>query len=92
MKIKSKIKEVAEKNGVTSSYVLQKRLDVAPTVAVRLWRDKVTRFSVEILEKLCEEFNCQVGDLLVYTPAEKVDNAPDKSQKQGAKRSGKAKI
>ncbi len=79
MKIKSKIKEVAEKNGITSSYYLQQKLGVAPTVAVRLWRDEVTRFSVEILEKLCEEFNCQVGDLLVYMPAEKVDNAPNKS-------------
>jgi putative transcriptional regulator len=66
-KIKSKVRSVAEKNGLTSSYYLQKHLDVAPTVAVNLWNDDVTRFSVEILELLCEKFNCDVADLLVYT-------------------------
>ena len=67
-KIKSKIREVAEKHNLTSSYYLQKFLDVAPTVAVNLWNDDVTRFSVEILELLCEKFNCEVGELLVYAP------------------------
>lgn len=66
-KIKSQVRSVAEKNGLTSSYYLQKHLDVAPTVAVNLWNDDVTRFSVEILELLCEKFNCDVADLLVYT-------------------------
>jgi DNA-binding Xre family transcriptional regulator len=70
-KIKSNVKAVAEKNGVKSSYGLQMVLGVAPTVAVRLWENKVTRFSVEILEKLCEKFACGVGDLLVYAPGGK---------------------
>jgi excisionase family DNA binding protein len=67
-KIKSKIREVAEKQHIKSSYGLMKRLNVAPTVAVNLWNDDVTRFSVETLQLLCEKLFCEVGDLLVYSP------------------------
>jgi DNA-binding Xre family transcriptional regulator len=70
-KIQSKIKVIAEKKGIKSSYGLQKFLDVAPTVAVNLWNNDVTRFSVEILELLCKRFACGVGDLLVYAPGSK---------------------
>jgi putative transcriptional regulator len=70
-KIKSKVREIAERQGIKSSYGLQKWLDVAPTVAVNLWNDDVTRFSVETLELLCEKFNCNVADLLVYESSER---------------------
>ena len=30
------------------------------------YNQKVTRFSAETLEVLCEFFDCQVGDILVY--------------------------
>lgn len=64
--IETKVKEVAERNDIKSSYELQHALGVAPTVAVRLWRNEVTRFSLDILEKLCATFHCQPGDLLAY--------------------------
>jgi excisionase family DNA binding protein len=67
-KIKSRVRELAEKEGIKSSYGLQKHLDVAPTVAVNLWNDDVTRFSVETLQLLCEKLMCEVGELLVYEP------------------------
>ncbi len=67
-KIKSKVRELAEKQHIKSSYGLQKYLNVAPTVAVNLWNDDVTRFSVETLELLCKMFFCNVGDILVYEP------------------------
>jgi DNA-binding Xre family transcriptional regulator len=64
--IEPKVREVAERNGIKSSYELQHTLGVVPTVAVRLWRNKVTRFSLDILDKLCVAFDCQPGDLLTY--------------------------
>lgn len=64
--IETKVKEMAESHGIKSSYELQRALNVVPTVAVRLWRGKVTRFSVEILDKICAAFDCQPGDLLIY--------------------------
>jgi excisionase family DNA binding protein len=86
-KIKSKIRELAEKQGITSSYGLMKRLNVAPTVAVNLWNDDVTRFSVETLQLLCEKLMCEVGELLVYEPNAKRSKpvaAPELSKPQSA--------
>jgi excisionase family DNA binding protein len=68
--IESKIKEIAASRGIRSSYGLQKALDIAPSNALRLWEGKVTRFSVEILDKLCQSFGVSVGDLLVYRKGE----------------------
>ncbi len=69
--IHSKVREVAETNGVKSSYELQHKITVAPTVALRLWRGEVTRYSIETLNKLCLAFDCQPGDLLIYVPDKK---------------------
>jgi excisionase family DNA binding protein len=68
--IESRIKEIAASRGIGSSYGLQKALGIAPSNALRLWEGKVTRFSVEILDKLCESFGVSVGDLLVYRKGE----------------------
>jgi DNA-binding Xre family transcriptional regulator len=57
---------VAESRGIKSSYELQHALGVTPTVAIRLWRGQVTRFSVGTLDKLCSALSCQPGDLLLY--------------------------
>jgi excisionase family DNA binding protein len=70
--IESRIKEIAASKGIRSSYGLQKALDIAPSNALRLWNGEVTRFSVEILDKLCETFSVGVGDLLVYRKGENV--------------------
>ena len=35
-----------------------------------LAQNKTTRYYIRTLVKLCEFFNCQVGDLLVYIPSE----------------------
>jgi putative transcriptional regulator len=86
-KIKSKVRELAEKEGIKSSYGLQKHLEVAPTVAVNLWNDDVTRFSVETLELLCYKFSCDVGDILVFEPnarRHKPVAAPESSKPQSA--------
>ena len=69
--IEAKVRETAEARGIKSSYELQHALGVAPTVALRLWRGEVTRFSVETLDKLCHAFDCQPGDLLIYVPDKK---------------------
>jgi DNA-binding Xre family transcriptional regulator len=68
--IESRVKEIAASRGIRSSYGLQKALGIAPSNALRLWEGKVTRFSVEILDKLCESFGVSVGDLLVYRKVE----------------------
>jgi excisionase family DNA binding protein len=68
--IESRVKEIAASRGIRSSYGLQKALGIAPSNALRLWEGRVTRFSVEVLDKLCERFGVSVGDLLVYRKGE----------------------
>ena len=75
--IETRVRDVAESRGIKSSYELQHALNVVPTVALRLWRGQVTRFSVETLDKLCSALSCQPGDLLVYV-AEKKKSASKK--------------
>jgi DNA-binding Xre family transcriptional regulator len=65
----SRVREVAEARGIRSSYELQNIAKLAPTMAVRLWRGEVTRFSVETLDKLCVALRAEVGELLVHVPA-----------------------
>ncbi|MFN0120404.1 MAG: helix-turn-helix domain-containing protein [Blastocatellia bacterium] len=77
---------MAESRGLTSSYQLQHALGVAPTVAVRLWRNVVTRFSLDTLNKLCEVLECQPGDLLVYEADAPLSPAPRRRTGQGRTR------
>jgi putative transcriptional regulator len=69
--IDTRVRQTAEARGIKSAYELQKALDLSPTVALRLWRGEVTRYSVETLDKLCTALECQTGDLLVYVPEKK---------------------
>lgn len=78
--IEARVRQTAEARGIKSSYQLQRALGVSPTVALRLWRSEVTRFSVETLDKLCSALECQPGDLLVHVP--------DKKSKQRKQPSG----
>ena len=69
--IETRVREVAEGRGIKSSYELQHALDVVPTVALRLWRGQVTRFSLDTLDKLCTALSCQPGDLLIHVSDKK---------------------
>lgn len=64
--IESKIKQLAESRGFKSALELQRRADLTPPTALRLWRGVLTTYSVETLDKLCEVLRCQPGDLLTY--------------------------
>ncbi len=89
--IEAKVRETAEGRGIKSSYELQHALGVAPTVALRLWRDEVTRFSVETLDKLCSALDCQPGDLLIYVPnTNRATKSGEKAKKANKQRNGKS--
>jgi len=49
-------KELSDKTGIT------------PTVINKYYHDKILRVPVEHLDKFCEIFNCQISDLMEYTP------------------------
>ncbi len=61
-KAKISLGELAERVGIT-----QANLSILKTE-----KAKAVRFST--LEKICEELNCQPGDILEYEPDEKIEN------------------
>jgi DNA-binding Xre family transcriptional regulator len=73
--IETRVREMAEARGIKSSYELQHALDVVPTVALRLWRGQVTRFSLDTLDRLCTALSCQPGDLLIHVSDKKVSKS-----------------
>jgi putative transcriptional regulator len=66
--IKPNIKEIAEKNGITTAYQLQKLIGIQPSLAAKWYRNDLKMIGFESLNTLCKAFNCQVGDLVVFTP------------------------
>ena len=67
MRIEVKIKEVAEYRGVRTAYQLQKRANLSPSNASRLYKNNIVQISIETLGKLCEALDCNPGDLFVRT-------------------------
>ena len=60
--IRTHVQKIAKKRGITNAYQLQKALDIAPSVAAKLWSDDFELISKTSLEKLC--------DVLKTTPSE----------------------
>ncbi len=66
--IEVKIREFAEKRGMTTAYQLRIALDVSPTVAARLWRGDFAMLGMDTLDKLCRVLRCQPDKLLRFIP------------------------
>ena len=44
---------------------LAKQVDVAATTIHRLYNNTARRFDADVLEKVCNFFGCELGDLLI---------------------------
>ncbi|MBE2269002.1 MAG: helix-turn-helix transcriptional regulator [Anaerolinea sp.] len=56
-------KERREKRRITQSEVAE-AVDVSLHTIIRWMRNDVTKFEAPIVERLCDYFGCEVGDLL----------------------------
>jgi DNA-binding Xre family transcriptional regulator len=61
--IKTRIKELAAKKGITSAYQLQQFLGVHATDAYRLFGDEMKSISLKNIELLCIKFKCKPNNL-----------------------------
>lgn len=66
LKIRARIKEIAEAKAVPNAYQLGVLIGVTPNVSARLWKDDFSQIGKVTIDKLCAALDCQVGDLLVY--------------------------
>lgn len=65
MVVELRIREAAEARGITTAYQLQKRMNVPPGTAARLWRGDMKMIGLDTIETLCEAIGCEPADLIV---------------------------
>jgi putative transcriptional regulator len=66
--IKIKLREMAERHGIKSAYQLQTLLNIQPSVAAKWFKNDMKMIGFESLNILCKYFNCEITDILIYTP------------------------
>jgi DNA-binding Xre family transcriptional regulator len=71
MAVELRIREAAEARGITTAYQLQKRMNVPPGTAARLWRGGMRMIGLDTIEALCEAIGCEPADLIVRTRTKK---------------------
>jgi excisionase family DNA binding protein len=64
--MKTKINELCRAAGIMTAYQLQKKTDLSPSQAARLYRDEVEAISISVLEKLCDALKCSPNDIFAY--------------------------
>jgi DNA-binding Xre family transcriptional regulator len=64
--IKVNIKEIAEKNGITTAYQLQKKLGIQPSLAAKWYKNDLKMIGFDSLNTLCKAFKCLPSDILIY--------------------------
>jgi DNA-binding Xre family transcriptional regulator len=63
--IELRIREAAEERGIITAYQLQKRMNVPPATAARLWRGNMKMIGLDTIDALCEAIGCEPADLIV---------------------------
>jgi DNA-binding Xre family transcriptional regulator len=71
MELKINIREIAKSKGIKKAYQLQKKADLSPSNAAKLFNNDIVQISIETLGKLCEALECKPNDLFVVTTTKK---------------------
>lgn len=64
--IRLRIKEMAEKRGITTAYQLQKAANVPPSAAAKWFKNDLKSIGIETLDLLCKVLECTPNDLLEF--------------------------
>ncbi len=65
MKLKVNIRQIAESRGINNPYQLQKKVNLSPSNAAKLFKNNIVQISVITLGKLCEVLDCTPNDLFI---------------------------
>jgi DNA-binding Xre family transcriptional regulator len=71
MAVELRVKEAAEASGITTAYQLQKRMNVPPGTAARLWKGNMRMIGLDTIDALCEAIGCEPADLIVRIVSKK---------------------
>jgi DNA-binding Xre family transcriptional regulator len=70
--MKTKINGLCRAAGIATAYQLQKKTDLSPSQAARLYKDAVEAISLSVLEKLCDTLKCSPNDIFGYNEPQTV--------------------
>jgi DNA-binding Xre family transcriptional regulator len=70
--MKTKINELSKAVGIMNAYQLQKKTDLSPSQAARLYKDEVEAISISVLEKLCDALQTSPNEIFGYVEPQKV--------------------
>jgi DNA-binding Xre family transcriptional regulator len=57
------VRDIAERQGITSAYQLQKVAKLHPSHAAKLWKGRLEMIGLKTINTLCEALSCEPGDL-----------------------------
>jgi DNA-binding Xre family transcriptional regulator len=69
--LRFRLRQIAEKKGITTAYQLQEAMRIRPGTAAKLWKKGNSPregISFGTIEKLCNALGCRPGDLFEYEP------------------------
>lgn len=67
--VKARINELCKQRGITSAYQLQHALALkSPNQAIQWFNDELSGISFATMDKLCDFFECEPGDLFKREP------------------------
>jgi len=78
MAVELRIREAAEARGIKTAYQLQKRMNVPPGTAARLWRGDMRMVGLDTIDALCEAIGCEPADLIVRVQETKMSGRSKK--------------
>jgi putative transcriptional regulator len=64
--VKVRIRELAEKRGITTAYQLQKLTGAQPGLAAKWYRNDLKSISLDTIDLLCKKLECTPGELFAY--------------------------
>lgn len=67
--IKFRLKVLLAEHDMTASE-LSDRIGVRPSTLSAINRGTIKQIPLNVIESICKEFNCDVGDLMKYVPTE----------------------
>jgi len=68
MVVKWRVREIAERRGITTASDLAHRAGVNKNTAGALWNGRSLRADLDTLAKLCKALGCTTEELLEYLP------------------------
>jgi DNA-binding Xre family transcriptional regulator len=75
--VELKVREVAERKGISNPLALSKESGIAYANCHKIWNNQQKMISLDTLDRLCAALGCEPGDILVRV----ADNSAESTRK-----------